>query len=199
MTEPPVLASASRSRQQMLERAGVRVRVDPARIDESEIKAALIAEGASATQAAETLAEVKAAKVSARHPGALVIGADQILECAGRWFDKPVDRAEAAAHLRTLASQTHSLATSVCIFRDGTPLWHHNAVARLAMRPLSDPFIADYLAAMGEDALSTVGAYQIEGLGAQLFTDIEGDYFTILGLPLLPVLEFLRANGVLAR
>jgi septum formation protein len=145
------------------------------------------------------LAEVKAAKVSARHPGALVIGADQILECAGRWFDKPVDRSEAAAHLRTLASRAHSLATSVCIYRDGAPLWHHNEVARLAMRPLSERFIADYLAAVGEDALSTVGAYQIEGLGAQLFTDIEGDYFTILGLPLLPVLEFLRANGVLAR
>jgi septum formation protein len=194
-----ILASASRTRQQMLARAGVPAEVEPARIDESGMKAALTAEGASAVHAAETLAELKAAKVSARHRGALVIGADQILEGAGRWFDKPADTAEATAHLRALAGQRHSLATSVCVLRDGAPLWHHNETAYLAMRPLSDAFIADYLAAIGEDALGTLGAYQIEGLGVQLFSRIEGDYFGILGLPLLPLLEFLRANGVLAR
>lgn len=194
-----ILASASRSRQDMLRRAGICLQAEPAQIDEEEVKAALRAAAASALQAAETLAEMKAAKISAKHADALVIGADQILDCDGRWFDKPRDLAAAAAQLRALSGKRHSLATAVCLVRDGRRLWHRNETATLTMRALSDDFIADYLAAIGDEALSTVGAYRLEGRGAQLFADMDGDFFTILGLPLLPVLEVLREQGVLRR
>jgi septum formation protein len=183
----------------MLRRAGVPLEVAPAHVDEDEIKAALRAEAASAVQAAETLAEMKAAKISAQHPDALVIGADQILECAGRWFDKPRDLPEAAAHLRALSGKRHTLATGVCLMRGRTRLWHHNVAPALTMRSLDDAEIDGYLAAVGEGALTSVGAYQIEGLGAQLFARVEGDFFTILGLPLLPVLDILREHGALRR
>jgi len=192
-----ILASASPARRDLLRNAGVHVQVEPAHIDEDQVKTALHADSASALQAAETLAELKAARISAKVGPALVIGADQILDCEGRWFNKPADRAMAAAHLRALSGKRHTLATSVCVMRGGTRLWHHNEAAHLTMRPLDDDFIAGYLAAAGDDVLSTVGAYRLESLGAQLFTHIEGDFFTILGLPLLPVLENLRAHGVL--
>lgn len=192
-----ILASASPTRRDMLRRAGVLLRVEPAHVDEDEVKTALHADSASALQAAETLAELKAARISAKHGPALVIGADQILDCDGRWFDKPVDRTMAAAHLRALSGKRHTLATSVCVMRGGTRLWHHNEAAHLTMRSFGDEFIAGYLAAAGDEVLSTVGAYRLEGLGAQLFARIEGDFFTILGLPLLPVLENLRTHGVL--
>lgn len=191
-----VLASASRSRRDMLRRAGVPLHVDPAGVDEDEVKASLRVEGARAEQAAETLAELKAQQVSRRHPQRLVIGADQMLDCEGRWFDKPTDRTAAAAHLRALGGKTHTLATAACVLRDGSRIWHHVAVARLTMRPLSDPFIEAYLDAVGDDALASVGAYQLEGLGVQLFARVDGDFFTILGLPLLPLLGFLRGHGV---
>lgn len=191
-----VLASASRSRAALLTNAGLGFTQDAARVDEAAVKAALQAEGAPADRAAETLAELKAQRVSARHPGALVIGADQMLECDGRWFDKAADRAEAAANLRALSGKPHRLISAVCLLRDGVRLWHHVAEARLTMRPLSDDFIAAYLDAVGEAALDSVGAYQLEGLGAQLFSRVEGDHFTILGLPLLPLLDFLRNHRV---
>ena len=194
-----ILASASPTRRDMLRSAGVSVTVEPAHIDEAEVKAALRADSASALQAAETLAELKAAKISARHGTDLVIGADQILECQGRWFDKPADRAAAAAHLRALSGQRHALATGVCLMRGGARLWHHNEAVHLTMRPFGDDFIAAYLAAAGDDVLGSVGAYRLEGLGAQLFVRVEGDFFTVLGLPLLPLLENLRAHGVLTR
>lgn len=194
-----ILASASQTRQDMLRRAGVPLRVEPAHIDEDEIKAALRAETASAVQAAETLAEMKAAKISAKHPDALVIGADQILECEGCWFDKPRDLPEAAAHLRALAGKRHTLATGACLMRGRKRLWHRNDTPALTMRSLDDAEIADYLAAVGAAALTSVGAYQLEGRGVQLFARIEGDFFTILGLPLLPVLNILREHGVLRR
>lgn len=196
-THAVVLASASPTRYEMLRRAGVPLTVAPASIDEDEVKKALQADSATAMQAAETLAELKATKISGKHNSALVIGADQILECEGRWFDKPTDRVMAAAHLRALSGKRHTLATSVCVVRGGARIWHHNAAAHLTMRPLSDEFIAGYLDAAGDDALSAVGAYHLEGVGAQLFARIEGDFFTILGLPLLPVLDVLRTHGVL--
>ena len=194
-----ILASASHSRRDMLRRAGVSLRVEPAHIDEEDVKAALRAAAGGALHAAEALAEMKAAKISARHPEALVIGADQILDCDGRWFEKPRDLASATAQLRALSGRRHTLATGVCLVGGGRRLWHRNETATLTMRPLSDDFIADYLAAIGDEALSTVGAYKLEGLGAQLFADIDGDFFTILGLPLLPVLDILREQGVLRR
>ena len=191
-----VLASASRSRLELLRRAGLQLRAEPARIDEAEVKTSLRAEQADAAAAAETLAELKAVKVSRRVPGALVIGGDQILECEGRWFDKPPDRAGAAAHLRALGGKTHTLATAACVVRDGIRIWHHREAPRLTMRPLDEAFIESYLEAAGPEVLETVGAYRLEGLGAQLFTKVSGDYFTILGLPLLPLLGFLREHGV---
>ncbi len=182
----------------VLRRAGVPLRVEAASIDEAEVKASLRAENADVAEAAETLAEIKAQRVSRRHGQALVIGADQILECDGRWFDKPADRPQAAAQLRALSGKRHALVTAACVVRDGTRLWHRCETAWLSMRPLRDDVIETYLDAIGDDALSSVGAYQLEGLGAQLFARIEGDYFTILGLPLLPLLGFLREHGVIA-
>lgn len=190
-----VLASASPSRQALLGNAGLTVTAEPAHIDEREVKASLRAEGADAAQVAETLAELKAQRISRRHPGALVIGADQMLDCDGTWFDKPASLADAAAHLAALAGRGHTLVSCACVVRDGIRLWHHIDRARLTMRPFSPDFISRYLEVVGEDALASVGAYQLEGRGAQLFSGVEGDYFTILGLPLLPLLDFLRQHG----
>ena len=192
-----VLASASPARAALLNRAGIPTTIAPARIDESEVKTALAGEGADAAQAAETLAELKARTVSRRHPAALVVGADQILECDGRWYDKPANLAQAADHLRSLSGRAHRLVSAVCVVRDETRIWHHREDARLTMRPLSESFIAEYLETVGDRALDSVGAYQLEGLGAQLFVRIEGDYFTILGLPLLPLLDVLRNHQVI--
>lgn len=191
-----VLASASRSRAALLHNAGLAFTQDVARIDEAAVKAALLAEGADTARAAETLAELKAQRVAPRHPGALVLGADQMLESGSRWFDKAADSAEAAATLRALAGKTHRLVSAICLVRDGVRLWHHVAEARLTMRPLSDAFIAAYLEDIGSAALDSAGAYQVEGRGAQLFSRIEGDHFTILGLPLLPLLDVLRNHRV---
>lgn len=191
-----VLASASRARAALLHNAGLAFTQDVARIDEAAVKAALLAEGADTARAAETLAELKAQRVAPRHPGALVLGADQMLESGSRWFDKAADSAEAAANLRALAGKTHRLVSAICLVRDGVRLWHHVAEARLTMRPLSDAFIAAYLEDIGSAALDSAGAYQVEGRGAQLFSRIEGDHFTILGLPLLPLLDVLRNHRV---
>jgi len=196
---PVVLASASRSRATMLAAAGVAFAAAPAGVDEDEVKRALRAEGASAMNVAETLAELKAQQVSRRHPGALVIGGDQVLECNDVLFDKPPDRDHARGHLLALRARNHTLHASVCVVRDGAYLWHANDSAELAMRDLSDAYIDAYLATIGDDALLSVGAYQIEGVGAQLFTRVRGDFFTVLGMPLLPLLEFLRGQDVLPR
>jgi septum formation protein len=191
-----VLASASVVRRTMLENAGVSVIVDAGQVDEEEIKRAMKAAGAPAQAVAEKLAELKAQRVAGRHPGALVIGADQMLDCNGVWFEKPADRTHAAAHLAALAGKTHRLISAAVVVRNGAPIWRQVGVAHLAMRPLSAEFIEAYLDAMGDRALASVGAYQLEGLGAQLFQRVEGDYFTVLGLPLLPLLGFLREHGV---
>lgn len=193
---PLVLASASPTRLRLLRAAGLAVAVDPAAIDEGEVKRSLKAEGAPPERAAETLAEWKAQTVSRRHPGALVLGADQILACDGAWFDKPADRAAARAQLRALRGRSHELLSAALLVRDGARLWHAVGRARLAMRPFGDGFIEDYLAAVGDAALQSVGAYQVEGRGIQLFERIEGDWFTILGLPLLPLLAVLREHGL---
>ncbi|HVO14411.1 MAG TPA: Maf family protein [Alphaproteobacteria bacterium] len=196
---PLILASGSAVRARLLSEAGVAFRREVAAVDEAQVKAALKAEGADATMAAETLAELKAQRVSRRHPDALVIGADQILDCGGTWFDKAVDQAAARATLLALRGRSHLLLSSVAVVRGGDRLWHRNERAALLMREFSDDFLDAYLAAAGDSALQSVGAYQLEGLGAQLFARIDGDYFTILGLPLLPLLDFLRNHGVVGR
>ncbi|MEX2618503.1 MAG: nucleoside triphosphate pyrophosphatase [Alphaproteobacteria bacterium] len=196
---PVILASASRSRAAVLSNAGVRIEQDPADIDEDSIKESMRGAGRSVADVAHRLAELKALRVSARHPGRLVIGADQMLQCGGMWFDKPVDRNHALGHLRALRGRMHELFAAVCVVRDGECLWRHLESARMTMRPFSDAFLEAYVDAVGEDVCRSVGAYQLEGLGAQLFARIEGDFFTILGLPLLAVLEFLSNHGVVKK
>jgi septum formation protein len=195
----PVLASASPIRAELLRRAGVDIVVDTAAIDEAEIKAAFRGERREAAECATALAEAKAARVARRHPGALVVGADQMLVCDGHWFDKPADVLEARAHLLALRGRRHELVSAVCVVRGTTRLWHFVDRPALTMRSFSDSFLDDYLAAAGDAVLGSVGAYRLEGEGIQLFSRIEGDYFAILGLPLLPLLEFLRGHGVIGR
>ena len=190
-----MLASASSARAQVLDGAGIPYLRDPASIDEGVIKSAFRAKGATAAVAAEALARAKAEAVSKRHQGALVVGADQILQCGDAWFDKPADGEQAASHLRTLRGRTHSLVSAVCVVRDGERAWRHVETARLTMWAFDDAFIERYLERAGEAALESLGAYRLEGLGMRLFSDIEGDFFAILGLPLLPLLAFLRRNG----
>jgi septum formation protein len=192
-----ILASASPSRRRMLISAGIPHRAEAAGVDEAEIKLALQRERATPAEIAETLSELKAQRLSLRNEGALVVGADQVLECNGVLFDKPADLDQAAGHLAALSGRRHTLIASACIVRDGTRIWHYQDRATLQMRPLGEAFIAAYLETVGEQALDSVGAYQLEGLGAQLFTRVEGDFFTVLGLPLLPLLDVLRNYKVL--
>jgi septum formation protein len=196
---PLVLASASPARGELLRRAGIAFTVAPAAIDEEEIKAAFRAERRSAAECAIALAEAKASRVARRHPGGLVIGADQMLVCDGVWFDKPGDLAAARTQLLALRGKRHELASAVCVVRDGERLWHFVDRSTLTMRDFSDGFLDHYLAAVGSAVLGAVGAYHLEGLGVQLFARIEGGYFAILGLPLLPLLDFLRGHGVVAQ
>ena len=193
-----VLASASQIRAELLRHAGVELAIHPARIDEAAVKAALLAEGAPPRDVADKLAELKALRVGARHETALVLGADQVLVHQGEILDKPASLAEARAHLLRLRGQRHDLLSAAVIVLQGAPVWRHVGEARLTMRPFSDAFLDRYLERIGERALTSVGAYQLEDLGAQLFARVDGDYFTVLGLPLLEILGFLRARGVLA-
>jgi septum formation protein len=197
MAAPVVLASASSARAALLRAAGIAITIDAAAIDEGEVKASLLASRAAPAAIAETLAELKAQRVSRRHAASLVIGADQILECDGVLFDKPADAAAARLQLLALRGRTHRLVSAVVLVRDGQRLWHHVDRADLKMRDFSTSFLDCYLETAGQATLSSVGAYQLEGIGAQLFAAIDGDYFTILGLPLLPLLDILREHGVL--
>lgn len=169
---------------------------EPADVDEASIKARMT--GADAAVLAGSLAEAKAAAVSARDPQAVVIGADQVLELAGAWLDKPGTAAVARKHLKTLRGRTHHLHSAVCVVEGGRVLWRHVEAARLTMRAFSDGFLESYLEAAEPDTWQSVGAYRLEGPGAQLFESVEGDHFTIQGLPLLPLLDFLRRRGLVA-
>jgi len=166
-------------------------------VDEEEIRQAMIAEKAEAAALAEVLAEQKARAVSRQRPQDLVIGADQILEMDGIVFNKPKNADSAREALLRLRGREHRLFSCVCIVRDGQRLWHQLDSARLVMRDFSDEFLDTYLESIGEDALAGPGSYRIEGIGSQLFSSISGDYFTILGLPLIPLLSFLRSHGAL--
>lgn len=193
-----ILASASVARLAMLQNAGVSCRALPASVDEDGLKQSLRAEGADVLETATMLAEWKALYVSRRYPAALVIGADQMLECEGVWFDKPIDREAAGAQLRALRGKTHVLTSVALCAMGGERIWHKGDRATMMMRPFSDEFLRRYLDGEGDAILSSVGAYRLEGWGAQLFSSVQGDHFTILGMPLLPLLDYLRIRGVLA-
>ena len=196
MTRAIILASGSASRRALLRGAGVNAETVPPLVDEDAAKLAMRDEGLSVWDQAMQLAELKAQKVSASHPG-LVIGGDQMLALGDEALDKPRDLDGARTHLRRLSGQAHTLETAIAIAEDGQLVWRHLARPKMTMRHLSDTFIEAYVETCGDALLTTVGAYQLEGRGAQLFSRIEGDYFSILGLPLLPLLDYLRTRGVL--
>ncbi|RWA58241.1 Maf-like protein [Mesorhizobium sp.] len=197
MTEKIILASGSPFRKAMLVNAGVEIEAVPAEVDERALEAPLKDSGVSPEDVALVLAEAKATEVSERRPGALVLGCDQTLSLGDEVFHKPADMEGARRHLLALSGKTHQLNSAAVLARDGEVLWRHVGVASLTMRKLDPAFIGRHLARVGARALSSVGAYQIEGEGIQLFESIEGDYFTIVGLPLLSVLKELRALGAI--
>ena len=193
-----VLASTSPTRRAMLLAAGAAFTVEAPGVDETALKAGLATEEAPARDVAMVLAEAKATRVARRRPG-LVLGGDSTLECDGRLYDKPDSLAEARAHLASLRGRTAKLHAAAVIAEGPAPVWRVVTTATLVFRDFSDAFLDDYLAVESEAVLGSVGAFRLEGLGAQLFNRVEGDYFTVLGLPLLEVLAYLRERGVLAR
>ena len=190
-----ILASGSAVRARLLTNAGVRFRIEKSGVDESAVKASA-GDNVPPAEIALRLAAAKARAVSEKRGGALVIGADQMLECGGKLFDKPADMAAAAANLRQFSGRTHRLITACCLMRDGGTVWESVETARLTMRDLTGGDIEAYLSAAGEDVLGSVGCYRLEELGIRLFSGIDGDFFAILGLPLLGLLARLREQGV---
>ncbi|MFC5384564.1 Maf-like protein [Aquamicrobium segne] len=197
MAEKLILASGSPFRKAMLVNAGLDLEAVPAEIDERAVEAPLADSGVSPEDVAAILAEAKAVEVSKRRPGALVLGCDQTLSLGDKIFHKPANMEGARRHLLSLSGKTHQLNSAAVLVRDGQVLWTHIGIANLTMRALDPAFIGRHLARVGYKALSSVGAYQIEGEGIQLFEKIEGDYFTIVGLPLMPLLTKLRDMGVI--
>jgi len=192
-----ILASGSPARVAMLRAAGVEFTAIPASIDEAAIKAQFHDAGKDALACAMALAMSKARAVAAQHPEAIVVGADQILVADGEWFDKPATLAEASAQLRSLSGRRHALVTAAVAVDGDSCLWTATTAPKLTMRRIGENFFAEYIASEGEAVLGSVGAYRIEGRGVQLFSRIEGDFFSILGLPLIDLLGFLRAAGLL--
>lgn len=192
-----LLASASETRLAMLRAAGLTVDALPARVDEDEVRRGLEAEGASSRDVADTLAELKAAKISARRPEALVLGADQVLDLGGKIYAKPESPEQARQQLQELRGRTHMLLSAAVLYQGGQPQWRHVGVARLTMRNVSDSYLDDYLARNWETIRHSVGGYRLEEEGVRLFSAISGDHFTILGLPLLPLLSNLSERGII--
>lgn len=191
-----ILASASPIRAELLRRNHVALEVRPARIDEDAVKSALLADAAPARDIVDQLAELKAYKIAQRHPEALVIGADQILVHQGRILSKARDQEEARAQMQALQGDSHQLLSAAVIFENARPVWRHIGRADLTMRSMTPAEIDAYQSSHGDGVLATVGGYRIEEDGASLFTSITGDYFSILGLPLLELLQILRTRGV---
>lgn len=198
MSNSLILASGSAIRAQILTEAGLTFKVITRPVDESAIKMAMLAEGALPRDIADALAEAKAVRVSRTEPG-LVIGADQIMVMNGQIFDKPETMEAARERLLSMRGQTHHLIGGVVICENGQPVWRHISKTTLTVREFSDSFLDDYLQKEGDIVLKSVGAYRFEGRGAQLFSHVEGDFFSILGLSLLPVLDYLRQRGVAAQ
>lgn len=196
-TPPIILASESKTRLSLLQRAGLSVNAQAASIDEASLKASLIADQASPRDIADCLADAKARSVAFSYPDQFVIGADQILVCDETILSKANTPSEAAKTLENLSGKAHQLLSAAVIYHGNQAVWRHVSLAKMTVRPLSDTFIEHYLNQMGDDAFWSVGAYQLEGLGAQLFEKVDGDYYTVLGLPLLPMLDFFRRSGCL--
>lgn len=199
MTVPIILASGSIVRSQMLRQAAVQHDVQIARLDEEMIKASLIAENAPMRDIADALAELKAAKISEKNPRALVIGCDQVLSHNGILLSKPETPREAKAQLMALRGDRHTLFSAAVIFENGKPVWRHIGQVRLRMRDASDAYIDDYVTRNWDSIRHAVGSYELEEEGVRLFTQIEGDYFTVLGMPLLEILNFLTLRGDIAQ
>jgi septum formation protein len=197
MSDAIVLASGSPFRKKMLADAGLDFIQDRPQIDERAVEKAVEGSGLTPEDLASILAEAKALDVSQRHPGKIVIGTDQTLSLGDEVLHKPKDMEEARRRLLALSGKTHQLNSAIVLVRDGEVLWRHVGIARLTMRQLDPGFIGRHLSRVGDKALSSVGAYQIEGEGIQLFEGIEGDHFTIVGLPLLPLLDQLRHLGAI--
>ena len=196
MGEQIILASKSAARRAVLTGAGVPFEVAVAGVDEDAVKTAMLAQGATPRDVADALAEIKAVKISAGRPG-FVIGSDQTLEFEGQLYDKAETLEAAAERLKTMRGKPHKLHSAVVVAKDGAPIWREIVSATLTMRDFSDDFLEAYLALEGEEMLGSVGCYRLEGPGAQLFSKIEGDYFAILGLPLMGLLDLFRRHGVL--
>ena len=192
-----ILASGSAGRRMLLENAGVPFRVELPDVDERAIEAAIDESGATPAELALILAEAKAIEVSLRFPDAIVIAADQTMNMGDRLFHKPADMDEARRNLIALSGNTHELNSAVVVAENGRAPWSHVDTAYMTMREFSPAYVGRYLSAVGDAALKSVGSYQIEGMGAQLFDTAEGSYFTIIGLPLLPLLQMLREYGVI--
>lgn len=195
MSRPLLLASTSAIRLQLLRNAGIEVSAHAARIDEETIRQSLLAEGATPRDIADALAGLKAAKIADRNPGSLVLGCDQVLDFKGTSFSKPENRDAARAQLLALRGQTHSLLSAAVLYDGSEPVWRHVGQACLTMRAFSDSFLDAYLNRNWPAISHSVGAYMLEAEGVRLFDRIEGDYFTILGLPLLPLLSYLATRG----
>jgi septum formation protein len=198
MAPPIVLASSSETRLRLLRAAGLPVTAQPARIDEETVRAALEAEGAHPRDIADTLADMKARKIAERTPGAVVIGCDQVLEVDRRAWGKAPTREEARRQLLALRGRSHRLLSAVVLCHNGEPQWRHIGEARLTMRAFSDDWLDGYLSRNWDDLRHAAGGYLIEAEGVRLFSAIEGDWFTILGLPLLPLLDYLGQRGFIA-
>jgi septum formation protein len=194
-----VLASTSPIRLQLLHAAGLTVEAVAPRVDEETARVALLAEGARPRDIADTLAELKARKVADKRPQDMVLGCDQVLEFEGAVFSKPASVDEARDHLRQLRGKTHRLLSAIVAYENAEPVWRHVAEARLTMHQLSDAYLDDYLARNWDSVRHSVGAYKIEEEGVRLFSAITGDHFTILGLPLLPLLAWMGTRGMIAR